>query len=120
MTPTEAVIHSLNMLLERHKDDIAQANQVNIGLNPKFGHGDDIWIRTEKIHVVAEVTITGSERTENMPLGTRRMKLDAKVRKLVDRSGVTHKYLIVPANCAASYGQRKGLEDVEVLFLSSG
>jgi hypothetical protein len=115
MTSTEAVILALNILLERHKADIAQANQVNIGLNPKFGHGDDIWIRTEKIHVVAEITIAGADSLHAAPKGPTRQEIIKKIGLLRERHAVTHKYFFVSEAFADWARNRHDVGDTEVI-----
>jgi hypothetical protein len=117
MTPTEAVLAAVSILLEKHKADITQANQVNIGINPKFGHGDDIWLRTELIHAVAEVTIIGAGSAKSSPKGPSKTELMEKVRKLNGRSGVTDKYLFVAENFERWFVRRQDLGDVEVLIV---
>jgi hypothetical protein len=95
MTTAESVIKALEQLLKIHRVDIMRAEQVNIGFLPNTGHGDDIWLRTEHIHVVAEVTLAGSGSLKSAPNGVKKQEVIEKIRMLHDRRDVTHAYLFV-------------------------
>jgi hypothetical protein len=119
MTTTEAVIWSFRDLLDRHQNDLLEAEQVNSGFLPKAGHGDDIWLRTERVHIVAEVTLSGEGCSWGDTVGVKRQNIIDKLQKLRQRTGATHRYLFLAECIAASVQKRVNPGEVMVVGIPS-
>ncbi len=113
----ESVLWSFNWLLDVHRAELSNSQQVNCGLLPGAGHGDDIWVRTERLHVIAEVTLSGLGSRWTDVVGPKRQIIVAKIDKLRDRIGVTHKYLFVSESIAVSIQGRYDIGDVQVVAI---
>jgi hypothetical protein len=114
MNPDEAVLWAFKWLVDHHSEDLLSAEQVNFGLLAKSVAGDDIWLRTNRIHVVAEVTMSGA----GIPWpanGRIRQEIVAKIGELRNRLGVTHKYLFVGESIAASVAKRRDTDGIKVV-----
>lgn len=113
MNQEESVVWALKYLIGELKTDLLQAEHVNLGIVPRSGHGDDIWIRTEKIHVVAEVTLCGKGKKWSRIKGPQRQNINKKIKELTSHRGVTHRYLFVADSIASSL-KRDGITVVGI------
>lgn len=95
MTSNEAVLRAGERLLKVHRDELLLAKQVSMSFVPNFGHGDDLWLRTETLHAIGEITTSGAGKAWGDIRGTKRREIQRKIRILDEREGVTHRYLFV-------------------------
>jgi hypothetical protein len=115
MTSREAVVWALKYLIDELKSDLLEAKQVILSIAPGTGQGDDIWIRTERIHAVAEVTIAGKGQKWGDIKGNKRQNFNKKIRELKNRHKVTHRYLFVNDSIANSMPRK---DEIKVVGIS--
>lgn len=103
----KAVLDSAKILLDRYASDIIDSEQVILSIVPGTGHGDDIWLRSESIHCVAEVTASGSGRRWRELNPRIKRNITVKLRHLNERQHVTDRYLFVGSDSIVNALQRK-------------
>ena len=120
MTSNEAVLVAVEWILTNHRSDLLTAKQVALCFLPNFGHGDDVWLRTETLHIVGEVTTSGAGETWAGIRGPKRQNINKKIEALRRRQGVTHRYLFVVGDGLARSLQNRAGDDVTVVSLAAG
>jgi hypothetical protein len=85
---------------------------------PNCGHGDDIWLRAENLHAVAEVTTSGANETWAAINHEVKQRINEKLQALGDCRGATHRYLFVVGSSLANSLAAKAPSDVNVVDLA--
>jgi len=107
MNQRKAVLDSAKFLFSTHASDILGSEQAILSIVPGSGHGEDIWLRTESIHCIAEVTISGwNKRWTSVNPNTKKV-IRAKLRHLSDCASATHRYIFVGNESIASALRRR-------------